>query len=75
MKKLFNSVKEKIRDFSVKAVTALTDTRGEIATNTIGGIILGVVIVGILVISINSFFPNFFTEMFNNMKTKLNSNW
>ena len=43
--------------------------------NTIGGIIVAVVIIGLLVVAINSFFPTFFTEMFNSMKTKLNENW
>ena len=30
---------------------------------------------GILVLAVNTFFPGFFTEMFNSMKTKLNGNW
>ena len=44
-------------------------------TNTIGGIIVAVVIIGILVIAINNFFPSFFAEMFESMKNKLNANW
>ena len=45
------------------------------ATNTIGAIIVAVVIIGLLVVAVNTFFPGFFTEMFNSMKTKLNTNW
>ena len=44
-------------------------------TNTIGAIIVAVVIIGLLVVAINAFFPTFFTDMFNGMKTRLNSNW
>ena len=44
-------------------------------SNTIGAIIVAVVIIGILVLAINTFFPGFFTEMFNSMKTKLNGHW
>ena len=36
-------------------------------------VVLGVI--GILVLAINTFFPGFFTEMFNSMKDKLNANW
>ena len=41
----------------------------------ISAIIVAVVIIGLLVVAINSFFPTFFTEMFNSMKDKLNANW
>ena len=51
------------------------DVKGDLATNTIGAIIVAVVIIGILVLAINTFFPGFFTEMFNSMKDKLNANW
>lgn len=51
------------------------ECRGDLATNTIGGIIVAVVIIGILVIAINNFFPSFFAEMFESMKNKLNANW
>ena len=50
-------------------------------TSELGGMawvyaIIGMlVIIGLLVVAINSFFPSFFTEMFNSMKTKLNSHW
>ncbi len=53
----------------------LRDVRGDLATNTIGAIIIAVVIIGLLVIAINAFFPGFFTNMFNSMQTKLNANW
>ena len=51
------------------------DCKGDLATNTIGGIIVTVVVIGLLVIAINAFFPNFFTEMFTSMQTKLDANW
>ena len=75
MKKLFQSIKAKVRNLGIKAATALSDTRGDLATNTIGAIIVGVVIVGLLIIAINQFFPNFFSDMFDKMADKLNSNW
>ena len=75
MKKLFQSIKAKVRNLGNKAATALTDTRGDLATNTIGGIIVGVVIVGLLIIAINKFFPGFFSDMFGKMSDKLNGNW
>ena len=53
----------------------LADCTGDLATNTIGAIIVAVVIVGLLVAAVDAFFPGFFTEMFNSMKTKLNANW
>lgn len=75
MKKLFHSISKKIRDTGNKAALALTSNRGEIATSTIGGIIVGVVIIGILILAINQFFPGFFSDMFDNMADKLDSNW
>ena len=53
----------------------LQDVRGDLATNTIGAIIIAVVVIGLLVVAINAFFPGFFTNMFNSMQTKLNANW
>ncbi len=53
----------------------LQDVRGDLATNTIGAIIIAVVVIGLLVIAINAFFPGFFTRMFNAMQDKLNANW
>ena len=77
-----NSIKAAVRSMgdnllSLQTRTLLTlqDTRGDLATNTIGGIIVAVVIIGLLVVAINAFFPNFFTSMFNSMQTKLNANW
>ncbi len=75
MKKLFHSISKKIRSTRNKAATALTSNRGEIATSTIGGIIVGVVIIGLLILAINQFFPGFFSDMFDSMADKLNGNW
>ena len=70
---------EKINRKAIAVQTRVTsfarDRKGDLATNTIGAIIVAVVIIGILVLAVNSFFPSFFTEMFNSMKDKLNANW
>lgn len=75
MKKLFQTIRRKIRSNGNKAVTVLTDKKGELTTSTIGGIIIGVVLVGLLIVAINQFFPSFFQDMFNSMADKLNANW
>lgn len=75
MKKLFQSIRERIRHTGIEASNVLTCTRGELATNTIGGIIVAVVIIGLLIMAINQFFPSFFQNMFDGMEDKLNSNW
>ena len=75
MKKLIQSIRNKIQKAGIKAAVMLTDTKGEIATSTIGGIIVGVVIVGLLIVAVNQFFPSFFSDIFNKMADKLNGNW
>ena len=70
---------EKINRKAIAVQTRVTsfarDRKGDLATNTIGAIIVAVVIIGLLITAINAFFPNFFTEMFTAMKDKLNANW
>ena len=75
MKKLINSARSKFQNLCIRGNNFVQDVKGDLATNTIGAIIVAVVIIGILVLAINTFFPGFFTEMFNSMKTKLNANW
>jgi len=75
MKEFIQSIRRKLRDTGNKVAIALTDRRGELATNTIGGIIVGVVIIGLLIVAINQFFPGFFNTMFGKMSDKLNGNW
>ena len=75
MKKFFNNLKQKALAAKTSVTTFVQDVKGDLATNTIGAIIVAVVIIGILVLAINTFFPGFFTEMFNSMKTKLNGHW
>jgi len=75
MKKLIQSIREKAKNAEIKAAVALTNNKGEIATSTIGGIIVGVVIVGLLIVAVNQFFPGFFSSMFDKMADKLNGNW
>jgi hypothetical protein len=75
MKKVFDSIRRRIKNVGTRVATLLDDCRGDLATNTIGGIIVAVVIVGLLIVAVNQFFPGFFTSMFNSMQQKLNSNW
>lgn len=79
MKKFFksicNKVREKTESLIVKAETIVEDVKGDLATNTIGAIIIAVVIVGLLIVAINAFFPDFFSDMFDSMSSKLNTNW
>lgn len=75
MKNRIQSIRRKIHDAGSKVVSVLRSNKGELATSTIGGIIVGVVIVGLLIIAINQFFPNFFSNMFDKMSEKLNGNW
>lgn len=75
MKKFINNLKQKALAAKTSVTTFVQDVKGDLATNTIGAIIVAVVIIGILVLAVNSFFPSFFTDMFNSMKDKLNANW
>ena len=75
MKNAVKTVKTRLSKTISKANAVLTDTRGDLATNTIGGIIVAVVIIGLLIVAVNAFFPSFFTDMFSKMAQKLNSNW
>ena len=75
MKKLINSARSKFQNLCIRANNFVQDVKGDLATNTIGAIIVAVVIIGLLVVAINTFFPTFLTDMFNSMKTKLNANW
>ena len=75
MKKLINSIRNKAQSLAVRTHSFVQDVKGDLATNTIGAIIVAVVIIGLLVVAVNAFFPTFFTDMFNGMKTRLNSNW
>ena len=75
MKKVFQSISRKIRSTGSRAAAVFTDNKGELATNTIGGIIVAVVIIGLLIVAINQFFPDFFSDMFERMADKLNANW
>ena len=73
--KLRNKICEKTTNLAVKAAAVIEDVKGDLATNTIGAIIVAVVIVGLLIVAINAFFPNFFSDMFQSMSQKLNANW
>ena len=75
MKKMINAIRDKAQALTVRTHTFVQDVKGDLATNTIGAIIVAVVIIGLLIVAINAFFPDFFTSMFNSMKDKLNANW
>lgn len=75
MKNLFKFIQGKVKATGSKAMSMLQSNKGELATSTIGGIIIGVVLVGLLIVAINQFFPNFFSDMFDKMAEKLNGNW
>ena len=75
MKKFICYVHGKMQDASIRLGNLMTDRKGDLAANTIGGIIIAVVIIGLLIAAINSFFPSFFTSMFQSMANKLNANW
>ena len=75
MKKMINAIRNKAQALAVRTHTFVQDVKGDLATNTIGAIIVAVVIVGLLIVAINAFFPNFFTGMFQSMSQKLNANW
>ena len=75
MKNLTNTIRSKALDLSIRACNFVHDRRGDLATNTIGAIIVAVVIIGLLIAAINLFFPGFFSGMFDSMKNKLNANW
>jgi hypothetical protein len=75
MKKLIRKINEKAISTHCCMTSLIHDRKGDLATNTIGAIIIAVVIVGLLIVAINAFFPSFFTGMFNSMKDKLNANW
>jgi hypothetical protein len=73
--KIINTIRNKAQSLSIKAHPMLTSNRGDLSTNTIGGIIVGVVVIGLLITAINAFFPGFFGDMFDSMSDKLNANW
>ena len=75
MKKLINTLNRKSLAAQCRIMNFIHDRKGDLATNTIGAIIVAVVIVGLLVVAVNNFFPSFFAEMFESMKNKLNANW
>ena len=68
MNRIIAKMKETTQHFS-------RDIRGDLSTNTIGAIIVGVVIIGLLITAVNAFFPAFFTGMLTDMESKLNENW
>jgi len=75
MKNAIKNIGNKVRSGMAKAYCKLSDCKGDLAVNTIGGIIIAVVLIGLLVVAIRAFFPGFFTSMFNSMQQKLNANW
>ena len=75
MKRLVKAFRSKSQELGIRAHNFFEDRKGDLATNTIGAIIVAVVIIGLLVVAVNAFFPTFFTDMFEGMKTRLNGHW
>ena len=75
MKQFFKNIGNKVRGGIAKVNSKLAECKGDLAVNTIGGIIIAVVLIGLLIVAIRAFFPGFFTGMFNSMQQKLNANW
>lgn len=75
MKKFIRKIREKVQITGTRLANLMTDRKGDLATNTIGAIIIAVVVIGLLIVAINAFFPNFFSSMFQSMADKLNANW
>lgn len=75
MKKFIRKIREKVQRTGTRFANLMTDRKGDLATNTIGAIIIAVVVIGLLIVAINAFFPNFFSSMFQSMADKLNANW
>lgn len=75
MNKITRTFRDKALRAYIKTSAFLRDKRGDLAVNSIGGIIVAVIVIGLLVVAIKAFFPGFFTSMFNSMKTKLDANW
>ena len=90
MKNIFKSIRSKaqntvsaVRSFFISLYCSFVscvsgtacDCRGDLATNTIGAIIIAVVIVWLLIAAIKTFIPGFFADMFDAMSDKLNANW
>ena len=73
------TARQKVNDLcvrtAVRTAAVVEDTRGDLATNTVGAIIVAVVIVGLLVVAVKAFFPTFFTNALKGMETRLNKNW
>ncbi|SMC62903.1 hypothetical protein [Papillibacter cinnamivorans] len=75
MKKFIRKIREEVQSTGTRLANLMTDRKGDLATNTIGAIIIAVVVIGLLIVAINAFFPNFFSSMFQSMADKLNANW
>ena len=79
IRRTVRTVRNKVEDLcvrtAVRTAAVVEDTRGDLATNTVGAIIVAVVIVGLLVAATKAFFPDFFSKIFKSMETKLNANW
>ena len=73
--RVYNEVRCVAQAAGVRVLRFAKNCCGDLATNTIGAIIIAVVIVGLLIVAINAFFPGFFGDMFDAMSDKLNANW
>ena len=75
LKKLGEKVQEKLTGLWLNARAVTANNSGELATGTLGAIIVSVVVIGLLAAAVNRFFPTFFDTMFGQIVDKLNANW
>lgn len=80
MKNLMNKATDKANNLYIRANCAvqtakkvLADKTGDLTTNTLGGIILGVIFIGLLVLAVNTIFPGIIQRLFATMSSKLDT--
>lgn len=78
MKNFMNKLADKANKLYIRtncaihsAEKVLADKTGDLTTNTLGGIILGIIFIGLLVLAVNTIFPGVIQRLFSSMSTKL----
>lgn len=80
MKSFMNKMADKANNLCVRAKCVvdgakqtLSDKTGDLTTNTLGGIILGIIFIGLLLLAVNTIFPGVIQRLFETISTKLNT--
>ena len=75
MRTFIRNMTKKMEGVYLRAQLLIEDKKGDITVNTIGGIIVGIIILGCLVVAANAFFGDgsggFFKDMFTAAQKKL----